>query len=765
MIPRAMRESRRAIVRELLAGALFVALAVLWTWPLVLRLRTATSDLGDPLLNVWILDWVCHALVHDPLSLFQAPIFHPARFPLAFSENMIGIAAAMLPLHLAGLHPMTVYNLAVLLGFAFSGYGAWVLGRTLTASSPHRDLAGLVAGILYAFVPFRFDHLPQVQIIWSGWLPLIVTALVAWWRRPSPRRAALAGVCLVMNGLGNIHWLLFGTTAGALAMLVLFILDRSKTRKEWAGLLVAFVVAGLAMLPVLWPYRVVSKLYSMRRGPGEVMLSSADPHDWLIATTRSRLYGPFVDPDLAHAERALFPGMMLIFLTIAALALQPPRDDVAPPDAAAPSRRTLLMLDAAAAVLAVVSWFGAVTSRVVLGDESHRILSMDSADVPFTLLVLVLFARFTLAIPRAWGGGTLRTRLRASRFPPEVWICVMFVVVGVLGSFGLKGFFHHFLYRRVVAFQSIRTPARWAIVTYTGLAGTAAWGTTLLMMRRRRLLIALSIVALCVIDVLPSLRWQHAESTLPAVYAAIPRGPILELPIEAGIEYRYLGYAAQHHLLSMNGISGFEPPLHHTIREKWLLDTIPESMLDDLAAAGCRYVVVHEDWLHDPAASTHDFLRRALAAHRLSFAGRFDHGVGGDWLFKLAPGLTSDPALDNMLAGQPTANTSTFGLLESPHDNEDVHGSLTISGFALSPDSVAEVDILFDDGRIRMPAEFTPRPDVDAHYPGYPRAHASGFTLTLPSRPPNVRRATDLQVEIIDGRNHRTRLPDIFVQW
>ena len=45
------------------------------------------------------------------------------------------------------------------------------------------------------------------------------------------------------------------------------------------------------MLPVLWPYRVVSKLYEMRRGAGEVMLSSADWHDWLNAASRSRLYG------------------------------------------------------------------------------------------------------------------------------------------------------------------------------------------------------------------------------------------------------------------------------------------------------------------------------------------------------------------------------------------------------------------------------------------------------------------------------------------
>src|SRR5213078_868608 len=170
---------------------------------------------------------------------------------------------------------LAVHNLAMLLGFVTSGYAASVLGRTLTRSMA----AGVIAGILYAFVPFRFDHLPQVQIVWSPWLPLLLAALVWWWRAPSSKRAAVVTLCLVMNGLGNIHWLLFGTTAAALTMLLLFLLlGDEKPRREWLALLLALVVAGLAMLPVLWPYHVVSKLYDMRRGPGEVMLSSAEWH-------------------------------------------------------------------------------------------------------------------------------------------------------------------------------------------------------------------------------------------------------------------------------------------------------------------------------------------------------------------------------------------------------------------------------------------------------------------------------------------------------
>src|SRR5258705_12358835 len=105
------------ILRELALGALFLALAVLYTWPLAIRLTTATSDLGDPLLNTWILDWVTRALIHHPFSLFQAPLFHPARLPLAFSENMIGIALFFVPFRLAGVPALAVHNLAIFPGF------------------------------------------------------------------------------------------------------------------------------------------------------------------------------------------------------------------------------------------------------------------------------------------------------------------------------------------------------------------------------------------------------------------------------------------------------------------------------------------------------------------------------------------------------------------------------------------------------------------------------------------------------------------------
>jgi hypothetical protein len=225
-------------------------------------------------------------------------------------------------------------------------------------------------------------------------------------------------------------------------------------------------------------------------------------------------------------------------------------------------------------------------------------------------------------------------------------------------------------------------------------------------------------------------------------------------------------FAARHQLLSMNGISGFEPPIHRRIRNEWLASPVAAETLGDLAKAGCRFVIVHDDWLEDHAADTHAWIAREVSAGRLGYVGRFDHGVHGDWLF--AVGRIVNPLDDDytrFIAGKPTQNHATFGMLESPSSNETIGGAITVRGWALSPNSVSRVDVLLDNGRVRIPARFEPRPDIDALHPWYPRAQPSGFSVMLDRRPSGVPQSTDLQIEILDGMNRRTRLGDVALHW
>ena len=123
------------------------------------------------------------------------------------------------------------------------------------------------------------------------------------------------------------------------------------------------------------------------------------------------------------------------------------------------------------------TYFGAVAPRYVWTFQGHQILALKGSDIPMLLLLVAVLLRLALRLPDAVAGregAALVDAVRDGRFPPAFWIGMLWIAIGVLGSFGLNGFFHTFLYGRVQAFQSLRVPARWAMIAYVGLSLTAA---------------------------------------------------------------------------------------------------------------------------------------------------------------------------------------------------------------------------------------------------------------------------------------------------
>lgn len=288
------------------AAALFAALAVAMTWPLAANLGSAVAWPGDPFINVWILDWDWWATFHQPLHLFDANAFYPAKLSLAYSENLYGIAIFLFPFRAAGVPPLAAYNIAMLLGYAFSGFGAYLLGWYLTRVW----WAGVAAGIFYAFVPFRITHAAHVQHVWAGWLPILIVALLHYAARPTWARAALFAAAFLMNGLSNIHWLLFGTVA--------IVLTVSIVRPRVFPLATCTLAAALLLAPFLIPYATVAREYKMLRTWQETKSFSAAPRDWLVAAPSTHWYGSLTDASV-DPERWLFPGVLGIVFSIAGL--------------------------------------------------------------------------------------------------------------------------------------------------------------------------------------------------------------------------------------------------------------------------------------------------------------------------------------------------------------------------------------------------------------------------------------------------------------
>lgn len=527
--------AQRPVLRESLILLAFIALTALATWPWLRHPLDTVSDLGDPYNIAYTLWWDYHQTFHDPRHLFDATIFYPYRDTLAFSEHDYGIALLFFPLFALGVRPLTVHSLATFFAFVLSGYGAFRLARTLTASYG----AAWVAGVAFAFIPYRFQRLPHLHYIFAGWIPLLCEALVLFVRVRNWRRAAWLGIAFLMNALTCITW--FILTLIPLGLSAAFLVIRYGARRDdgggrarWLRGAVALGAATLVLLPFLLPYRRVAALYGFVRDAKEVKIYSATALNWLAASPRLKLWEGFGGL-AATEEMSLFPGLLLPLLAFAALILfdtrtpragderhddgnDDGRDDkrhdqhhddkharwkrfattkgfAALKGFATPAGLARLLLDACAVgaglVALLISAYGTFDFRIF---NWHPV----TATRPEGAFIACLAAVVARACLTFWP--VLRRHIVARRFGAradaersfkpfmadadgsfETFVLgSIWLVVGFLGSLGMHAFFHKFLFEHFDVFKSQRIPARWAMICYVGLALLAGLGARLL---------------------------------------------------------------------------------------------------------------------------------------------------------------------------------------------------------------------------------------------------------------------------------------------
>ena len=123
------------------------------------------------------------------------------------------------------------------------------------------------------------------------------------------------------------------------------------------------------------------------------------------------------------------------------------------------------------------------------------------------------------------------------------------------------------------------------------------------------------------------------------------------------------------------------------------------------------------------------------------------------------------PVLEAFLDGKFTYSDATFGVLDYPRSGDRVRGEAYFSGWALSPWGVKEVNLLFNNGGLRVPTALFDDPSLEAGLPWYPGTPRPRFIASFRQRPRGIRAEADVQVEIIDGRGERTLLEGKWFEW
>jgi hypothetical protein len=310
---------RRRALEWLAAAGLFALLTAAMTWPQALHLGSRATPHHDVYFNMWRLRWFAHALTTSPARLFDGNIFHPERLTLAYSDAMIveGVVAA--PLLWAGLPPVLVHNLLLLGAIAASGLAMCALARYLTGSLG----AGLIAGVVFAFAPYRFAHIMHMELQWTMWMPLAFLALHRTFDTGRWKYGLATGACIALQLLSSIYYGVFLASLIGLGALLLMARDRkvalsTALLRLTAGAAVAAAIGAVYAVPYLQARARVGE-----RSADEVVRYSAKPANYLAATSTNRLYGD-APASRGGDERRLFPGAIPAVLAMISLLLRTP---------------------------------------------------------------------------------------------------------------------------------------------------------------------------------------------------------------------------------------------------------------------------------------------------------------------------------------------------------------------------------------------------------------------------------------------------------
>lgn len=332
----------RTVAIYVLVLVLFTLLTLFYTRPLVTEAgdHTMRENTGDTLFNIYVMSWTAHSLKTNPFNLFNASIFYPNRYTLAYSDNEFMNSLLALPVLAATGNGVLGFNFVIIMSFILSAFGAYLLVWHLA-----RDRYGaFAAGLVFGFSTWRLAHISHMQLLSAEFLPLAFLCLHLFTEKKKPLYAFLFAVFSIALFWTVWSYGFYLALAVLVYLVVLAVMERKRLAAvvrrrvpieerravyRWSGILLAsFALIGLVLAPFVIPYLKAAKLNpNFQRDISEVSLYSADVADFLVAPPQSLLWGSATSPLRPNpykrgneSERSLFPGLFALLLSVAGIA-------------------------------------------------------------------------------------------------------------------------------------------------------------------------------------------------------------------------------------------------------------------------------------------------------------------------------------------------------------------------------------------------------------------------------------------------------------
>lgn len=291
----------------------YTSLTLIETYPLIRDIENSIpQDLGDPLLNVWTLWWDLESILHLNIkNYFDANIMYPYDNALAFSEHLTGEAIIGLPFYIFFKNPVAVYNILYIISFIIAGFGTYLLTYRLTGS----QMAGLVSGIIYAFVPHRFGQAGHIQTLYSGLFPICFYYLLKLIEEPGIKYSLLLISFILLQSLMNMYYAVYLAIVLPIVGIPYLIYTRKiLSIKTLFCLSVVALISFLLLTPFLLPYIEIKEAFGIRRDI-RTIASLPDIKNLIGINRANRLYGSHLSK-LDINEGSFFIGITASLLAL-----------------------------------------------------------------------------------------------------------------------------------------------------------------------------------------------------------------------------------------------------------------------------------------------------------------------------------------------------------------------------------------------------------------------------------------------------------------
>lgn len=279
-----MKNNKKSFILVL---SYFIFATAYITHPLLFNLSSLTFESGDVHLITWILNWDIHALLSNPLHIFQANIYYPYANTLAFSDAFITSAIiGILPVILTK-EPLVAFNINYLFTLTSLGFCTFLLVRYMSSSI----YAGIISGTLVAYSTYTLTKYMHLQVISIQWIPISLLFFFLYIKKIKFRYLVLSAFFFVVQIANSFLPGYFLLLCFTIFLFSYFLFDKKvfalfSNKKVFVLVGVVVFCSGLLALP----YYKVSKEFGYVRDIRDTIHFANRPEYFFYSSDQTRLY-------------------------------------------------------------------------------------------------------------------------------------------------------------------------------------------------------------------------------------------------------------------------------------------------------------------------------------------------------------------------------------------------------------------------------------------------------------------------------------------